>query len=125
MSGRLALCATLLALGAGCVAERAYQGPERSAAELARIEGSPRINAGLPLAAVIRKIDDQVVGIGHARVLVLPGSHRLLIDCVMAATRTTTRFELTVETYAGRRYVLVADSAPGNLRCGSVRADER
>ncbi len=114
-----------LLLLAACVVERDYVGPERPVAELARIEGAPRLNAGLPLAPVIRKVDERVVSFRSPSVLVLPGSHRLLVDCVMAATRTTTRFELIVETYPGRRYVLRADSAPGNQRCGSVQVDER
>lgn len=114
-----------LALLAACAVERDYAGPERPAAELARIVGAPRFNAGLPLAPVIRKVDERVVSFRSPSVLVLPGSHRLLVDCVMAASRTTTRFELTVEAYAGRRYVLIADSAPGNQRCGSIQVDER
>jgi len=43
----------------------------------------------------------------------------------MSQTHTTTRFELSVETYPGHRYVLFAESAPGNSRCGAVRIEER
>jgi hypothetical protein len=115
----------VLALLGGCATERFYEGAARPAAELAVIEGAPRISAGLPLSPLLRKVDERVVGIGYARVAVAPGTHHVLVDCVMAQTHTTTRFELSIETYAGRRYVLVAESAPGNLRCGAVRVEER
>jgi hypothetical protein len=119
---RAALALALAAVG-GCATERGYEGPVRPAAELALIEGSPRINAGLPLAAIIRKVDARRVGIGYSRVTVAPGRHLLLVDCVMAATHSTARFEIAAEVGAGRRYVLVADSAPGNQRCGAVRLE--
>ncbi len=114
-----------LALLAGCATERSYEGPARPMAELATIEGAPRVSAGLPLAPLLRKIDDQVVGVEYSRVTVLPGTHQVLVDCVMSQTHSTTRFHLEIEAYAGRRYVLVAESAPGNQRCGAVRVDER
>jgi hypothetical protein len=115
----------VLSILCGCATERAYEGPARAPAELALIEGAPRINAGLPLAAVIRKVDAQPVGFGYSRVTVAPGRHLLLIDCVMSTTHTTTRFEIAAEVAAGRRYVLVADSSPGNQRCGAVRLEAR
>jgi hypothetical protein len=113
------------AAAAGCAATRAYEGAARPASELAVIEGAPSFSAGLPLAPVLRKVDEQVVGVGYTRVEVLPGRHHVLVDCVMSATHTTTRFELEFEAFAGRRYVLVATSASGNQRCGSVTAEER
>ena len=115
----------LFGLLAACATERVYEGPAQPAGELAVIEGAPRVNAGLPLAPVLRKVDDRVVGVGYSRVSVAPGTHHLLVDCVMSQTHTTTRFELSVETYPGHRYVLQADSAPGNTRCGAVRIEER
>ena len=120
-----AVALALLAGLAACATERGYEGPTQPAGELAVIEGAPRVNAGLPLAPVLRKVDDRIVGIGYSRVSVAPGTHRLLVDCVMSQTHTTTRFELSVETYPGHRYVLLADSAPGNTRCGAVRVEER
>jgi hypothetical protein len=122
---RVAGTALLCALAASCATEQAYEGPSRPAAELAVIEGAPSLNAGLPLAPILRKVDDRVVGVGYSRVTVAPGTHRVLVDCVMAQTHATTRFELDIEAYAGRRYVLVAESAAGNQRCGDVRVDER
>lgn len=120
-----AVAMALLACVAACATERGYEGPTQPPGELAVIEGAPRVNAGLPLAPVLRKVDDRVVGISYSRVSVAPGTHRLLVDCVMSQTHTTTRFELSVETYPGHRYVLLADSAPGNTRCGAVRIEER
>ena len=124
MHRRAAIVVALALLG-GCATERAYDGPARPAAELALIEGAPRVSAGLPLAPLLRKVDERVVGAGYSRVAVLPGTHLVLVDCVLAAAHTTTRFELSIETYAGRRYVLVAESAPGNVRCGAVQVEER
>ncbi|HUO79578.1 MAG TPA: hypothetical protein VMU00_05500 [Steroidobacteraceae bacterium] len=123
--GRLGCAALALALVAGCATERSYPGAERPAAELATIEGAPALNAGLPLAPLLRKVDERVVGVGYSRVTVLPGTHRVLVDCVMRESHTTTRFELQIEAYPGRRYVLVAGSAPGNQRCGAVEVEER
>ena len=110
---------------AACATQRGYDGPERAAADLGVIEGAPRISAGLPIAAVIRKVDERVVVLGYSKVAVPSGEHRVLVDCTMAATHVTTRHELKFEVYPGRRYVLVPESAPGNRSCGSVRVDER
>jgi hypothetical protein len=121
---RYAAIVALVVLGA-CATERVYQGPVRPPRELALIEGAPRINAGLPIAAVIRKVDERRIRFGYSRVTVAPGSHVLLIDCLMAEARTTTRFEIEVDVEEGRRYRLVADSAPGNQRCSAVRLEAR
>ena len=43
--------------------------------------------------------------------------HVLLVDCVMSAPHTTTRFEVAGEFEAGGTYRLIADSAPGNQHC--------
>ena len=111
----------LIAL-AGCATQRVYPGPDRPASELARIDGAPALNAGLPIAAIIRKVDATHIGVGYSRVLVAPGTHTLLVDCLMKAEHTTTRFEISVEVSAGDHYVLVPESAPGNHNCGEVRA---
>jgi hypothetical protein len=121
---RRTLAAACLLLGA-CATQRGYDGAVRPGRDVAVIEGAPRVSAGLPLVAVLRKVDERVVTVGHSKVAVEPGEHRVLVDCTMAATHVTTRHELKFETYPGRRYVLVADSAPGNRACGAVRVDER
>lgn len=115
----------LAVLLCACAAAPLYEGPARPLTELARIDGDPRVSAGLPLAAVIRKVDARTVGFTVAHVLIEPGAHRLLVDCILAATHTTTRFDLAVEVEAGHRYALVADAAPGNQRCGAVRLESR
>ena len=121
---RLLLAIAVATLGA-CATQRAYEGPTRSSADVGVIEGAPRVSAGLPLAAVIRKVDDRVVVLGYSKVAVIPGEHRVLVDCTMAETHVTTRHELKFEVYPGRRYVLVPESAPGNRSCATVRVDER
>lgn len=119
---RAALALLLGVALAGCATQRAYPGPERPVGELARIDGSPALNAGLPIAAIIRKVDEVHVGVGYSRVLVAPGPHTLLVDCLIKAEHTTTRFEVKVDVSAGDRYVLRPESAPGNHVCAEVRA---
>ncbi len=122
----LAPLALPLALAlAGCATLQAYPGPTKLSAELARIDGSPALNAGLPIAAIIRKVDATTIGVAYARVLVLPGSHSVLVDCLMKAAHTTTRFELNLDVSAGDHYVLEPESAPGNQNCSEVRAVPR
>jgi hypothetical protein len=117
----IAILICALSLG-GCATERAYVGPDRPLAALAVIEGAPQLTTGVPIKAVIRKIDDQVLGFGYSRVLVLPGRHAVLVDCVMA-NHAAVRFPMTMETIAGRRYVLRAQSAAGNRSCADVTVD--
>ncbi len=121
---RLALGAVLAAL-AGCATERAYPGPAQPKDEVATIVGTPALNAGLPIEAVIRKVDATVVGVVYSHVQVLPGHHTILVDCLMPAEHTTVRFALEVDAGAGERYELVAESAPGNHSCGEVRIERR
>ncbi len=121
---RLVAVIAVVSLGA-CATQRGYEGPKRPSAEVGVIEGAPRVSAGLPLAAVIRKVDERVVVLGYSKVAVAPGEHRVLVDCTVAATHVTTRHELKFEVYSGRRYVLVPESAPGNQSCADVHVDER
>jgi hypothetical protein len=116
--------AALLAL-AGCATMRAYEGPKLPASELGRIDGAPALNAGLPIEAIIREIDTTPVGVGYSKVLVTPGKHRVLVDCLVPAEHSTVRFELNLDVGAGDRFVLVPESAPGNRSCGEVRAERR
>jgi len=112
-----------LAVGmAGCGTERAYEGPDRSSAEQALIIGDPQVTSGLPIKAVIRKVDAQVPRFGYSSVAVLPGKHEVLVDCVMA-NHSAVRFPLIIEAEAGRRYVLRAQTTPGNRTCADVTVD--
>jgi hypothetical protein len=121
----LAIVAGVAAL-AGCAT---YAGYDESAGgetgKPATISADPRISAGLPMTVTIRKVDDRTVGPQYSRIAVAEGTHRLLVDCTFAATRTTTRHELEVDVVAGGRYRLIAESAPGNQRCGEVRMEAR
>ena len=118
--------AALLALFlAACATQRVYTGPERPAGELARIDGSPALNAGLPIAAIIRKVDDTPIGVAYSRVLVAPGQHSVLVDCLIKAEHTTTRFEIKLDLSSGDHYVLQPESGPGNRNCSEVRAVAR
>jgi hypothetical protein len=109
----------------GCGTERLYPGPERPAASVARIDGTPSFNGNIPIAAVIRKVDDAVIGVRYAHVSVEPGPHTVLVDCTVSETHTTTRFDVPVDAVAGRRYVMVAESAPGNTHCAAVHVEVR
>jgi len=122
---RLLAPLTAALLLAACATQQAYEGPARSRSDIAVIEGGPAVNAGLPIVPIIRKIDDRVVHFGYSQVAVEPGTHRVLVDCVMQSAHTTTRHELSIEAYPGRRYVLSGESEPGNRRCGAVRVEER
>lgn len=122
---RLAVASLVLATLAGCGTARVYDGPKQPASELARIDGDPALNAGLPIAALIRKVDDKTIGVGYSHALVAPGKHLVLVDCLVKASHVTTRFELTLEASAGERYVLVPESAPGNQNCADVHIHTR
>jgi len=108
---------------AGCQTERAYRGPELGKDDLAVIVGAPQVTSGVPIKAVIRKVDDLVLRFGYSRVQVLPGRHEVLVDCVMA-NHAAVRFPLTIIARRGHRYVLRAESAVGNQTCADVTVDE-
>lgn len=112
----------LLALS-GCGTFAAYDGARPD--DVATIHADPRVNAGLPMTVSIRRVNEREVGAQYSRVQVAPGPHRLLVDCTMLATRATSRHELQVEAAPGGQYRLVAESAPGNQRCGEVRLQAR
>jgi hypothetical protein len=123
-SSRIA-CALLLAASlAGCATYAGYDGG-RPTGGVATIHADPRINAGLPITISIRRIDGREVGLQYSKVEVAPGEHVLLVDCTMAASRATSRHELKIDVDPGGHYRLVADSAPGNQRCGEVRLEAR
>jgi len=119
----LALAAVALVgtLAAGCATQKVYEGPVKPRGDLARIDGSPALNAGLPIQAILRKVDKTEIGVRFSRVLVEPGVHELLVDCLIPAAHTTTRFELSIDVSAGDHYVLEPESAPGNKVCSEVR----
>jgi hypothetical protein len=120
LAAALALAAPL----AGCTTYAGWEG-ERPAGGTAVIQGNPRFNAGLPVTIAIRRVGTRDLGPQHANVEVPAGRVRLLVDCSIAGSGATARFDLDVEVEAGGRYRLVADPAPGNQRCGDVRLEAR
>lgn len=107
----------------GCMTLQGYDGERRSVEELAHISGDPRVTAGSPVTAVLRQVDRLPLSVGQSSVDVLPGEHRLLVDCRVAETESVSRHALDVDVGAGRRYKLVADTAPGLRGCSAVRLE--
>ena len=107
----------------GCATEVAYEGPRQPTGQTALIVGASRVNAGLPMAPILRKVDDRVLSWQSSSVAVLPGQHALLVDCVMGAS--TIRYHLIVIAEQGHRYVLVPESGAGNHACTSVKIEDR
>jgi hypothetical protein len=114
----------LLAL-AGCYTLQAYDGPRAKADEVAIITADPRFNAGLPVVIALRKVDDREVGVAYYQLALEPGHHDVLVDCNVQESRSITRFPLSVDVEAGARYQLVAELAPGNQVCDTVRLERR
>jgi hypothetical protein len=110
---------------AGCYTFKAYDGPPAKRDEVATITADPRFNAGLPVVVALRKVDDKVVGVAYDRLALEPGRHDILVDCNVQSSKSITRFPLTVEVEAGAHYQLVAELAPGNQECGTVRLERR
>jgi hypothetical protein len=104
----------------GCATAQLYDGPRRSAAEVARITGDLRINAGSPLTIVLRQVDDTPLNIGQNAADILPGKHRLLVDCRIAETESVSRHSVEVEVAGGRHYKLIAETGPGLRECTQV-----
>ena len=121
---RLAFTSVALTTLAGCATYAGYDGA-RPEDGVATIHADPRLNAGLPMTVTIRRVDAREIGPQYSKVAVAAGAHRLLVDCTMGATRSTTRYELNVEVEPGGHYRLVAESAPGNRTCGDVRLEPR
>jgi hypothetical protein len=109
----------------GCMTQQSYEGPKLPADEVARISGDLRVTAGAPMSVILRKVDDRVLGLSENGVDVLPGPHRLLVDCLIRETGGSSRHSIDAEVSAGRRYKLVADFEPGLRGCESVRLEVR
>ncbi len=109
-------------LGA-CATGRSYEGPKRSADEVARISGDFRVTAGAPVTVILLKVDEYEVGIGESAVDVLPGRHRLLVECRVAESKSSARFTIEEEFGEGERYRLVAETAPGLRTCSAVQLE--
>jgi hypothetical protein len=119
MNLRLVVLAVVVACS-GCATAQLYDGPRRNNDEVAHISGDLRINAGSPLTLVLRQVDEVELNIGQNAVDILPGPHRLLVDCRIAETRNVSRHAVDVEVSAGRHYKLVAETGPGLRECTQV-----
>lgn len=103
---------------------QAYDGERRTDEELAHIMGDLRVSAGEPLSLILRRVDENDLGLRYSDAAVLPGMHRLLVDCTVLATDKVSRHELNVELYAGARYRIRAETGPGNRECSAVRLEQ-
>jgi hypothetical protein len=119
MKPRLIALALVVACS-GCATAQLYDGERRNSDEVARITGDLRINAGSPLTLVLRQVDDTPLTIGQNAVDVLPGKHRLLVDCRIAEIESVSRHSVDVDVSAGRHYKLVAETGPGLRECTQV-----
>jgi len=116
---RTTLFASALVL-TGCMTQQGYEGPKLPADQVAHITGDLRVTAGSPLSLILRQVDGNTLSAGQSAVEVLPGKHELLVDCQVAETKSTSRHAITVEVYAGEKYRLVAETAPGLRGCNDV-----
>jgi len=115
---------TLLAMSlGGCTTARGYEGERRAADEIAHISGDFRVTAGAPVSVILRQVDERVLGAGERSVDVLPGEHRLLVDCRIAETGSVSRHAIDVSVVQGQRYKLRAQLAPGLRECATVALD--
>ena len=108
------------ALVTACATGQGYEGPRLGADEVARITGDLRVTAGSPVTVILRKVGDYELGINENSVEVLPGTHRLIVDCRVAETKSIARFTVDAEVYGGQRYRLVARTGPGLESCKGV-----
>ncbi|HEU4600743.1 MAG TPA: hypothetical protein VFS24_02185 [Steroidobacteraceae bacterium] len=105
--------------------QQAYEGAKLPGDQVAHIAGDLRVTAGAPLTLILRQVDGKTLSVGQSSVDVLPGTHQLLVDCQIAETKATSRHAITVEVYAGVKYRLVAETAPGLRGCNEVALVER
>jgi hypothetical protein len=117
--GRIATALALVSAG-GCMSVQLYDGPKRDANEVARIVGDPVVTAGSPITVVLRRVDEQNMGLTQTTVEVLEGKHTLVVDCRIAETKRVSRYELEVEVYGGRKYRLRAETGPALRECTDV-----
>lgn len=110
----------LAAVCGGCMTVQMYDGPRRDRDEVVRISGDLRITAGAPLSVILRQVDGRTLNVGQSSVEVLPGEHKLLVDCKIAETDSVTRHAIDVEVFAGRQYQLGAQTGPGLRECTNV-----
>ena len=120
MSGARWMLATAAVLLQGCMTLKAYDGNSRPSSELARVQGDYKVRAGAPVSLLLRQVDGLAVDVRYSAVDLLPGIHSLLIDCTVNGAAAS-RHRLQVDLAASARYVIVAETGPGNRECTDVR----
>ena len=110
----------IVPLCGGCLSTQLYEGAKRDPNEVARITGDPIITAGSPITVVLRRVDEQDIGLTQTSVEVLEGEHELLVDCRLAENKSVSRHSLKVTVYGGRKYRLRPESGPGLRGCSEV-----
>lgn len=118
---------TLLALAltglAGCMTQQAYDGPKLGKDEVAHISGDLRFTAGAAVSVILRQVDGRALNVSQSGVDVNPGSHQLLVDCLVRESGDTARFSLDVDVSAGRRYRLVPETGSAREGCVAVHLE--
>ncbi len=104
----------------GCMTLQAYEGPRLPADEIARVQGDFKVRAGAPVSLLLRQVDGLAVDVRYSAVDLLPGIHTLLVDCSLLGG-SVSRHRLNVDLVADRRYMIVAETGPGNRECAEVR----
>ena len=106
----------------GCFSLRTYDKAELNEAP-AHIKGDYRVSAGTPVKLFLRSVDDKPLEFWQHAADVLPGKHRLLIDCDVSEGNHLSRHELNVDVDAGLSYRLKADATPQS-GCTNVYMEE-
>ena len=106
-----------------CLTASLYEGEKRSRDEVARISGDPRFTAGTPVTVILRQVDGQAINVSQSSVELLPGTHKLLVDCRIAETNSVTRHTIDADVSAGTSYRLVAETGPGLRECTAVHLE--
>ncbi len=120
---KIFLSVFLLLISTACAT--AHLGRDASGVAQATLTGDPQISAGLPITVALRKVDDAEIRTFYSHVSVSPGMHRVIVDCRVASSKSSTRFALDVDALAGTHYRLIAQLAPGNQYCDAVRIETR
>lgn len=118
LRGHFWLCAAVLC--SGCASLQGYEGAKRPSDEVARISGDLRVTAGSPISVLLRQVDGHTLNLSENAVDVLPGTHTLLVDCIIRETSRTSRYSIEADVSAGRHYKLRAETAPGMRECSGV-----
>lgn len=111
---------TATAILSGCLPLRAYEGPRLPTSQTAHLAGDYKIRAGAPLSLLLRQVDGRTLDLRFSAVDLLPGEHKLLVDCVIEGA-VASRHSVVTLVEAGERYMLAADTTPGNRECTNVR----